>query len=120
MDRPPFSSVLLEARRRRGWSQRQLGEHAGVPQSHIAKIEGGADARLSTVRRVMSALGYETEFRRDPRRCIVDPPEGSAAARARDFGIDMTSLLLSYDMSPSERFDLAVANANGLSRLLAR
>lgn len=117
MEVPSFGSAVIAARRRRGWSQRRLGELAGVPQSHIAKIEAGIDVRLSTAQRVMATLGYEASFRRDPRRCIIDPPDGSAAARARDYGVDMASLLLSFDLSPRERFELAIANANGLARL---
>ncbi len=43
----PIAQALREARKRKGISQRALSNLAGVPQSHISKIESGAvDLRL--------------------------------------------------------------------------
>jgi len=39
-------------------SQRHLAEAAGLHHPVVARLEGGADARLSTWRRVFEALGY--------------------------------------------------------------
>jgi transcriptional regulator with XRE-family HTH domain len=35
---------LKEARRKRGWSQRELGDRVGLPQVHISAIENGKTA----------------------------------------------------------------------------
>jgi transcriptional regulator with XRE-family HTH domain len=32
---------LKEARENRGWSQRELGRHLGIPQMHVSGIESG-------------------------------------------------------------------------------
>src|ERR1700733_5338166 len=32
---------LIEERRKRGWSQAELGQHVGLPQMHISGIETG-------------------------------------------------------------------------------
>jgi transcriptional regulator with XRE-family HTH domain len=45
-----FAVQLRAAREHRGLTQRELGALAGVPQSHISKIESGAvDLRLSSL-----------------------------------------------------------------------
>jgi HTH-type transcriptional regulator / antitoxin HipB len=51
---------LRYERERQGLSQVQLGQHLGVPQSQITRIERGAsDIRLSTLLEVAHALGLE-------------------------------------------------------------
>jgi transcriptional regulator with XRE-family HTH domain len=45
-----FAQTLRQARQRKGWSQRDLSQRAGVPQAHISKIENGVvDMKLSTL-----------------------------------------------------------------------
>lgn len=45
-----IGNMLKAAREARGLSQRALSEKAGVPQSHISKIENGAvDLRVSSL-----------------------------------------------------------------------
>jgi hypothetical protein len=34
-----------------------------------------------------------------------DPPPGSAIARARDYGMDLTLLMRNYALTPSQRLD---------------
>ena len=36
---------------------------------------------------------------------LLNPPPGSAAARARDFGIDLTLLIGQLRLTPEERLD---------------
>ncbi len=51
---------LKEARENKGLSQRALSEKAGVPQSHISKIEKGAvDLRLSSLMALARVLDLE-------------------------------------------------------------
>ncbi len=51
---------LKAAREAKGLSQRVLGKLAGVPQSHISKIEqGGVDLRLSSLVGIARALDLE-------------------------------------------------------------
>jgi transcriptional regulator with XRE-family HTH domain len=45
-------------RRRRGWTQRELAERAGVTHTTIVRLErGGSDPNISTIRKVAEALG---------------------------------------------------------------
>ncbi|MFX8320164.1 helix-turn-helix transcriptional regulator, partial [Acinetobacter baumannii] len=49
--------VLRAARQAKQLSQRELSAKAGVPQSHISKIEnGGSDIRLSSLIELARAL----------------------------------------------------------------
>ncbi len=61
--------TLRDARAVKGLSQRALGERAGVPQSHISRIEsGGADIRLSSLTELARAL--DLELRLVPRKAV--------------------------------------------------
>jgi len=42
------------------------------------------------------------------RRRILDPEGGSALARARNFGIDLTLILLAVERTPQERIERAI------------
>jgi len=55
-----IAEVLKTAREAKGLSQRALASLAGVPQSHISKIESGAvDLRLSSLVEIARALDLE-------------------------------------------------------------
>lgn len=109
--------AVRAARAGRGWSQMHLGKQAGVPQSHIAKLEAGKDVRASTLLRVLNALGYDLSF--EPRALPLEqPPENSALARAQQYGVDLASLYRSARMSDADRLRNAVESANNLARLL--
>ena len=58
--------LLKRLRWMRGLNQRQLAEEAGVAQSHVAKAESGADVRLSTIVRLIAALGCRLSLRVRP------------------------------------------------------
>lgn len=54
---------LREARRRKGFSQRELSARSGVPQSHISKIENGdVDLRVSSLVALARVLDLELEL----------------------------------------------------------
>ena len=55
-----IASTLKSAREARGLSQRALSKKAGVPQSHISKIENGAvDLRVSSLVELARVLDLE-------------------------------------------------------------
>jgi HTH-type transcriptional regulator/antitoxin HipB len=55
-----IGNLVRRARRRRGWSQTQLGEKAGLRQETISLIETGNPAtRLETILTVLAALDLE-------------------------------------------------------------
>lgn len=55
-----FAQTLRQARRQKGWSQRDLSQKAGIPQAHISKIEGGGvDVRISTFVELARLLDLE-------------------------------------------------------------
>ena len=60
---------LREARKRKGLSQRELSSRAGVPQSHISKIESGnVDLRISSLIALARVLDLEVVIA--PRKTI--------------------------------------------------
>lgn len=55
-----IATALRQAREMKGLNQRQLSSLAGVPQSHISKIENGAvDLRLTSLIELARALDLE-------------------------------------------------------------
>jgi len=118
MDSLATGAAVRRARSASGLSQAQLGAQIGIPQSYIARIEAGADVRVSTLARVLRALGLSLEIRGHVEALFRDPPPGSKLATARDFGVDLGQLYANYRMGPSERLALAEANARGLGELL--
>lgn len=64
-----IANILRTAREAKGLSQRALGRLAGVPQSHISKIESGAvDLRLSSLVELARVLDMEVVI--VPRRSL--------------------------------------------------
>jgi transcriptional regulator with XRE-family HTH domain len=63
MDDVRVGRILRALRRRRGWTQKELGRHAKVSQQAISLIERGHGRRLSgeTIRRVFAALDARWE-----------------------------------------------------------
>jgi len=93
--------LLRTARRRAHLSQRALAERAGVPQSHIARIESGqADPRVSTLRRLLRECDHSLE---------ALPGSGR--------GVDLTRSGELLALTPAERLRSAGADAAGLSAL---
>ncbi len=53
----PVSKQVAGLRKRPGLEQRALEPLTGLKQPHIARIEGGQDVRLSTLEKLVKALG---------------------------------------------------------------
>ena len=57
MDLLPISKQVAAIRRRLRMEQRALEPLTGLKQPHVARIEGGKDVRLSTLEKLVRALG---------------------------------------------------------------
>ncbi len=90
--------MLRRARRRTGLTQRGLAELAGVKQPLIARIESGTgEPRVGTMERLLKACGFDLEL--TPRLGI---------------GIDRSVMRELLKLTPRERLDLAVQEADVL------
>lgn len=64
-----IAASIKAARIARGFTQKQLGERVGLPQSHISKIEGGSvDLQISSLVEIARALDLELKL--VPRRTV--------------------------------------------------
>lgn len=61
---------LIDLRIKRGLSQRELAERAGMQQPTIARLEGGQTASLRTLHRVADALDVDVRITLVPRRAV--------------------------------------------------
>jgi transcriptional regulator with XRE-family HTH domain len=68
--RPPAAVRLAELRRSRELSQAEVAGRAGIKQAAMARIEGRGDILLSTLNRVVSAMGGRLTIR-------VEFPDGT-------------------------------------------
>jgi DNA-binding XRE family transcriptional regulator len=74
---PAFQLACL--RIERGLTQQQLAERAGTKQPNIARFESGKnDPRLSFLRRLGHALGYEVQVQFVPLAEKREPPHEKA------------------------------------------
>lgn len=79
--------ALRWARRRAGFSQRELAEKSGLPQSTIGRIEAGiVDPRVGTLSRLLRTCEFDLE---------VEPRLG--------VGIDRSQIRACLELSPGER-----------------
>lgn len=62
----PWPVLLRRLRLVRGVTQSRLAADAGIVQSHVAKAESGSDVRLSTIVRLIGALGCRLSLRVKP------------------------------------------------------
>ncbi len=96
--------ALAHARKRMGFTQRQLAARAGVPQSVIGRVERGrVSPRVDTLQRLLAACGASLE-----------------ALPALGIGLDRSQIRARLHMTPTERLRLATQEARALVRLLAR
>lgn len=54
--------AIRRAREAQNLTQEQLGERIGVQRARICSIERGTNLRLSTIRRIFTALGIEVKL----------------------------------------------------------
>lgn len=54
--------AIRKARESQNLTQEQLGERIGVQRARICSIERGANLRLSTLRRIFTALGMKVNL----------------------------------------------------------
>jgi len=79
--------LLSEIRSLAGKSQRQVAEALGIKQPSLSKLEKQSDMQISTLRRIVQALGGELEvFAKFPKGMVkIDqfdpPPHGSPRHR---------------------------------------
>lgn len=57
-----IGSKIKEARKLQNITQRELGERVGVQTSQISKIENGRNLTISTIVRILNALGLTASF----------------------------------------------------------
>jgi ribosome-binding protein aMBF1 (putative translation factor) len=60
---PPEAVRLAELRQSRGLSQAELAERVGVKQANISRIEGRDDLKVSTLVKVVEAMGATLSIR---------------------------------------------------------
>ena len=73
---------IRELRRKRSWSQEQLGAMVGFSQSKISKIENGDWDSLSDLRLIAKALGVKLK------ELIDDEPDGGGSDETQDAAVD--------------------------------
>jgi transcriptional regulator with XRE-family HTH domain len=84
-----LADILVEGRRRRGWSQAELALRAGVSVSTVSRTEqGGGLPNVNSLKRLAAAIGYDPDamarLAREPDRTAEEAwlPEVNAAGRA--------------------------------------
>ena len=77
--------LLSEMRKLAGKSQREVAEALGIKQPSLSKLEGQSDMQISTLRKIVSALGGELDvIARFPNGVIrIDPFSEPAQSRKR-------------------------------------
>ncbi len=89
---PPAAVRLAELRQLRRLSQAEVAERAGIKQAAIARIEGRGDILLSTLHRVVSAMGGRLSIR-------AEFPDGT--------GRELTGLVPPPPVEPGEEMVVA-------------
>ncbi len=57
-----IGATIKEARKAQHLTQTQLGERVGVQAAQISKIENGRNLTITTIVKVLRALGHTAEF----------------------------------------------------------
>jgi transcriptional regulator with XRE-family HTH domain len=72
--------LLSEVRRLAGKSQRQVAQALGIKQPSLSKLESQSDMQISTLRRIVAALGGELDV-------IARFPKGTVRIEQFDKGL---------------------------------
>jgi transcriptional regulator with XRE-family HTH domain len=97
------ATILRDARRLAGLSQRAIAARAGVPQPTVARIESRAVVpRFDTLDKLLEVCG----------RVLV-------IARRPGAGVDRSPIRDMLDIPPAERLRLAIREGRNLDRLLS-
>jgi transcriptional regulator with XRE-family HTH domain len=60
--RSPFGEIIREARKKRGWSQEELGQKSGLSRPTIARVEANSDVTTATIGKIANALGLTLQL----------------------------------------------------------
>jgi hypothetical protein len=93
---PPAAVRLGELRRLRKLSQAEVAGRAGIKQAAMARIEGRGDILLSTLRRVVTAMGGRLSIR-------VEFPDGT--------GRELTGLVSPPHVGPGDELSMTTRPA---------
>lgn len=58
-----FGYIIREARKKRGWSQEELGNKSGLSRPTIARVEADNDVTTATIAKVAHALDLRLELK---------------------------------------------------------
>jgi transcriptional regulator with XRE-family HTH domain len=77
--------LLSEMRKLTGKSQRQIAEALGIRQPSLSKLEGQSDMQISTLRKIVTALGGELDvIARFPKGAVrIDQFDGRMHRQSR-------------------------------------
>lgn len=102
---------IRELRRRRGWTQVELAEYAGISSSYLAEVErGGRNPSLETILGLAAALDASSGYLVDGMR--YDPPPGMdrlanlwvrLGEKQRQALVQVASALASREPEPPQR-----------------
>ncbi|MCH4169780.1 MAG: helix-turn-helix transcriptional regulator [Lactobacillus sp.] len=54
--------AVREAREAYGWTQSQLADRAGIPQSTVARVEAGSNTSMDTISKIATAFGKRVQI----------------------------------------------------------
>lgn len=87
-------SLLREARRKAGLTQRQLAERAGTSQSAVARYERAkAMPDIHTLQRLVEACGFDLRYTIQPRDFTFDRQIQDAVARSPEARLEVNRRL---------------------------
>ena len=58
-----FGETIREARKKRGWSQMELGQKSGLSRPTIARVEANDDVTTATIGKIAQVLGLRLELK---------------------------------------------------------
>ncbi len=109
-----ISRTLKAAREAKGLSQRALAKMAGVPQSHISKIENtGVDLRISSLAEIARALDLELTL--VPRKTV--PAVKSIVRSGRPLTVERVGASLAKELSKLESFADKIAQQSSFKEV---